>query len=202
MTAQAPPLPGNGTCRCGNAGATICGRCSIPVCSLCVRQDELGTGICLACRSGMIKLEEFRQARPPARPVTLARSVLRIRKNLIFVPAFLVASLSIATAIVFPLASELGAAQAERAERHARDALVAIARAESVHRKTSTTYAPFEVLVGEKAVKPFSMDGYELRVVLMKDGLAYEAHAVATESGLRSMFIDARGDVRYEAEPR
>ncbi|MBI3726534.1 hypothetical protein HY251_21630 [bacterium] len=204
MTAPSPTLPGSAACRCGNPGTASCDRCGTPVCSLCLRQDTLGTGICLACRSGMIKLEEFRAESRRARssPAAMAKKFLRVRRRLIFVPAVVVGALSIATAVAFPLLAEVSSASAVRTERRAQEALHAIYEAEVSHRKKAASYAALDELEREGLVRPISIEGYELRVDLQDGGRSFEAHASPTASGLRGIYLDARGTIGYEAEHR
>ncbi len=178
------------------------------MCRLCVRKDEQGRELCLACRAGAIERAEER-AKPissrmkliaiatPSGSARLARTS-RVRRHLVLLPFVVVTVLAAMAAFVVPLFAE---AKSARAERRAESALRAIFEGE--HAGFAGGWREFltlEELRQRKLVGVLDVPGYELQVELARDRKKFWARAIPVQAGLRRLYVDARGEVSPEGE--
>ncbi len=193
------------SCACGNPGTIRCQRCIGVVCALCVRRGENDAQLCLACRAGQIEREETaaRKSRTASGRVTLALlssrpNTRRIRRKSVLFPAAIVVALSAMAAVAIPVLSD---AHKVRAERHAKEALLAIHAAETGSRRPGhETFLTLEELEAKRLVSLEAMPEYQLKVELARDRKNFWVRAIPTLPGLPALYMDARGDVQTEGD--
>lgn len=192
-------------CACGNPGSTLCETCRGSVCRLCVRRDEKGAELCLACRAGAIELAEDRaraasssgRFRVAATGSGLHRPT-RVQRHFVYVPLVVTVLLAGVAAVVVPLFAD---ARGARAERRAEAALQAIFEAQTAGSSGGTRdYLTLEELQQRRLVGIQDVPGYEVRVELARDRKKFWARAIPIEAGLRRFYVDALGEVQPEGE--
>jgi hypothetical protein len=185
------------TCTCGNPGILKCEGCRAFVCALCLRRDAEGRPSCLACRSFAIGREEARQASAARGSSTRLTRPPSVSRNAIFVPLAVALALGSMAAASIPVLSD---ARGASTERHAVEALQAIAAAEQGSQRAGTTTAFFtlEELEKKKLVLAPETKDYELRVEVARDRKTFWARAIPTRPGLRAVSLDAKGQVSFD----